>query len=366
MRRVGYDAQAFLSANGGTGKGAQLRTLLGPYAAQFTGFATEGKNYSELSLVQAGHRYQLWQAATLPSLLRRHGINLFLAPYNVAPPRLPHGIGLILVLHDLILLKEYRKSNLRNRLQDGYRRWLLGPSVRRAQVVLTVSQYTRDEILEEYPGTDVRVIPCTVTPAWFAPRPLANRAGHLLMVTSAAPHKNTEGALDAYMRYVQMSGSGARRLKVVGLSAHVDEYRARLRPQMRSFVDFLPYVSEQELRGLYQEAAALFFPSFIEGFGIPLLEAMATGTPVIAAGAASIPEVASDAGYYFDPKSVEEMASALSVVLGDSEEREKMAARGLRRAEDFHPEKVGLAVSDFWQEVADVTEANYSLTSRVT
>ncbi len=366
MRRVGYDAQAFLSANGGTGKGAQLRTLLGPYANQFTGFATEGKNYSELAVVQAGRRYQLWQVATLPLLLRRHAIDTFLAPYNVAPPRLPPNVKLLLVLHDLILLKQYRKTDLRSRLHDGYRRLRVAPSVRRAEIVLTVSEHTRGEILEQYPGTDVRVIPCTVSPAWFAPRALADRAGHLLMVTSAAPHKNSEGALEAYTRYVQMSGSSARPLEVVGLASHAEEYRARLLPEIRPLVHFRPYVAEDELRGLYQEAAALLFPSFVEGFGIPLLEAMSTGTPVIAARAASIPEVAAGAAYYFDPQNVDEMAHAIATVLGDGEQRERMAAEGLRRAEDFRPEKVGTRVVSFWQEVAGVTEATYSCPVHVT
>ncbi len=108
--KVGYDAQAFLSLNGGHGKGAQLRTLLGPFIERFIGFASTDPNHSGMPLIQEGaSSYTLWQQFSLPSSLRRHHIDLFLAPYNTAPFFLPRGIDLILVLHDTILMKGFRK-----------------------------------------------------------------------------------------------------------------------------------------------------------------------------------------------------------------------------------------------------------------
>jgi glycosyltransferase involved in cell wall biosynthesis len=356
MHKVGYDGQAFLTRNGGTGKGAQLRTLLGPFIHQFTGFASTDPNYGDLPLIQEGVAgYNLWQQISLPRSIRRHKIDVFLAPSNTAPLRIPRRTNLVLVLHDMIIMKDYRKAGSRERLLDQYRRRLIPASVARANIVLTVSEHARQEILKAFPKANVRVISCTVPLPWFAPRALAGRAGHILMVTSAAPHKNAAAAIEAYGLYAQRAGANARPLKIVGLSNHAEHYKSTMRGADASLMSFLPYINEEELRSLYQEAGALFFPSLDEGFGIPVLEAMATGTPVITARAASMPEVAGEAAYYFDPSNIEEMVSALEFVLSDSARCERMAEKGILQAQQFHPDRVGQKVVEFWSEVAQVT-----------
>ena len=356
MRRVGYDAQAFLSPNGGTGKGLQLRNLLGPYVDSFTGFASTGPNPSGMRLVQEGAAgYNLWQQFSLPGSLRRHRIELFLAPSNTAPLLLPRRTELILVLHDLILRKGFRKPDRKGRRMDAYRRWQIGPSVRRAGTVLTVSAHARAEILEAFPRADVQVIPCTIGEEWFRPRPLEGRAGYLLMVTSSAPHKNAPGAIEAYARYAQGAGESARPLRIVGMAKEAGAYQAMLRSYgVAGLVSFLPFVTEAQLLELYLGAGALLFPSFAEGFGIPMLEAMATGTPVIASSATSLPEVGGAAACYFDPLSMEEAVAALERVLGDDALREAMAQKGIERARVYHPEVVGRQVVAFWERVAAV------------
>lgn len=357
MLRVGYDAQAFLSPNGGTGKGAQLRTLIGPFIDRFVGFASTDPNPTGMPLVQEGRPgHTLWQEFSLPGSLRRHEIDVFLAPYNVASFYLPRRVELILVLHDMILLKKFAKPDLRGRLLGIYRRWQIPASIRRASIVLTVSEHARSEILAAFPRAKVRVISCTVSQAWFDPRPLDRRVGYLLMVTSSAPHKNAAGALEAYAKYAKQTGSSARPLKVVGLSQQAGTYHERLQQLgVAPLITFMPYLSERELISLYQDAAALVFPSFAEGFGIPMLEAMATGTPVIASRATSLPEVGGDAAYYFDPNNVNDMAAALETVLTDDGLRERMAAKGLDRAEFYRPEVIGRQVMEFWEEVAGIT-----------
>ena len=357
MRRVGYDGQAFLTRNGGTGKGAQLRTLLGPFIRQFTGFASTDPNFGDIPLIQEGLAgYNLWQQISLPRSLRRHNVDVFLASSNTAPLRLPPKIELILVLHDMIIMKGYQKPETRAWLLDGYRRRLIPASVARAEVVLTVSEYARQEILQVFPKASVRVISCTVPQPWFSSRALAGRAGHILMVTSSAPHKNAGAAIDAYVLYARKAGSGARPLKIVGLANHAYRYKLELREAgLESLVTFLPFINEEQLRSVYQEAGALFFPSLDEGFGIPVLEAMATGTPVLTSRVASMPEVGGEAACYFDPFSVEDMASALERVLSDVALCEQMAHEGLRQAQRFHPDLVGQKVTQFWKEIANVT-----------
>jgi glycosyltransferase involved in cell wall biosynthesis len=356
MLKVGYDAQAFLSPNGGTGKGLQLRNLLGPFLDQFLGFASTAPNPSGLPLVQEGaSRYHVWQQLSLPASLRRHHIDLFLAPYNTAPRFLPARVQLVLVLHDLILMKDFQKPSARGRWMDQYRRRLIAPAVARSSTVLTVSEHARSEILEAFPRAQVRVIPCTLPSDWFRPDPLLGREDYLLLVTSSAPHKNAARALEAYARYAHHAGSSARPLKVVGLSREADTYAGKVADLgISSLVGFLPFVTEQELKALYRGAAASLLPSLAEGFGIPLLESMATGTPVIAARAASLPEVGGDAAHYFHPMDVEEMARALSTVLHDQQRRAVMASKGWVQAQRYHPDSVGQMVKTFWSEIAGV------------
>jgi glycosyltransferase involved in cell wall biosynthesis len=305
----------------------------------------------------------MWQQISLPGSLRRHKIDLFLASSNTAPVRLPRETELVLVLHDMIIMKEYQKLETRARLLDSYRRLLIPASVARAEIVLTVSEHARQEILGAFPEANVRVISCTVRPPWFSPRPLTGRAGHILMVTSSAPHKNARAAIDAYGLYARRAGSNARPLKIVGLANHAHRYSPELQASgLASLVDFLPFINEEQLRSMYQQAGALFFPSLDEGFGIPVLEAMATGTPVLTSRAASMPEVAGEAAYYFDPSSVDDMASSLERVLSDGALCEGMALKGLRQAQSFHPDRIQQKVTQLWKEIANVTSAEVTST----
>jgi glycosyltransferase involved in cell wall biosynthesis len=116
-------------------------------------------------------------------------------------------------------------------------------------------------------------------------------------------------------------------------------------------VEFLPYVSDENMRRLYGEADVLLMPSLAEGFGIPVVEAMASGVPVAASRATSLPEVGGDAAQYFDPHSVEEMASVLQRVLEDYGLRRQMAERGRIKARQFHPDTVRAGVEALWDEI---------------
>src|SRR5271163_1572880 len=139
MLRIGYDAQAFLSSNGGLGKGRQLRNLLGRHIENFAGFASTAPNHSGMKFIQEGaYRHRVWQQVSLPNSLRRHKIDLFLAPENTAPFFLPSSVRLILVLHDMIMLQGFQQRGLKPRLMDSYLRRQIGPSVSRAELILTV------------------------------------------------------------------------------------------------------------------------------------------------------------------------------------------------------------------------------------
>jgi glycosyltransferase involved in cell wall biosynthesis len=356
--RIAYDAQAFLSANGGTGKGVQLRNLLGPYSDRFVGFATKGRNHSDRPLIQGGlSRYQIWQQISLPYLLHKWGADFFLAPYNTAPLLLPKRTRLILVLHDLILLERFDVPSFRRRVNNEYRRFLIPKAVSRAHTVLTVSSYSKQRITERFPFARVEVIPCSIPQSWFVEgkvRSLDERENCILAVTGDVPHKNPNGALEGYAAYVaKLDRATAPSLRLVGLSDAAAVFRRRAQAlQIGDLVHIEPYLSENQLQDLYRRSRAVLVPSLMEGFGIPVLEAMASGTPVIASDATSLPEVGGQAAAYFDPTDAGAMAAALKQVLGDRDMQQKMMDQGLTQAKQFHPGTVGLQVQAFWDALS--------------
>jgi len=363
--RVGYDAQAFLAPGGGSGgKGVQLRNLLGRHADRFTGFASTGKNYSDLPLVQKGFSgYRLWQQLSLPRLLRETKTEVFLAPYNTAPLLIPSKTKLVLVLHDTIRLEKFPDTGLRRRLRDDYQRFmydrfLIRRAVSRADIILTVSEYSRREVLSYFPHAQVDVIPCSIHASWFDERalvPPSRRADYLLMVINPAPHKNLDRALEAYAQYAAAKPAELMKLRIVGMSGMEDRYRETFASLgVKDLITLEPFVSNEELQSLYRNARAVLMPSLMEGFGIPVLEAMSVGTPVISSNAASLPEVGGAAAYYFDPKSVDDMAAAIGKVLDNAGLREIMFASSIAQASNYHPSTVQARVDAFWSRIAHV------------
>jgi glycosyltransferase involved in cell wall biosynthesis len=352
--RVAYDAQAFLSKNGGTGKGVQLKNLIGPYSESFVGFATSGRSYSNWPLIQGGiSKYQLWQQLSLPGLLRKWGADYFLAPYNTAPLILPKRTRLILVLHDLILLEPFPVANLRQRVNDTYRRFLIPKAVARAHTILTVSSYTKQQIIKRFRFARVKVISCSIAQSWFVNEgggTIGERENQVLVITSSAPHKNADRAIKGYAAFVAKSDrSRVPRLRVVGLADCAESYRKLASAHcIGDLVTFEPYLTEGQLQDLYRRSRAVLVPSLMEGFGIPVLEAMASGTPVIASNSTSLPEVGGPAAAYFDPTDIRQMAEMLQQVLGDQHRQQHMIELGFTQAKQFHPDLVRREVQAFW------------------
>jgi glycosyltransferase involved in cell wall biosynthesis len=356
--RVAYDAQAFLSPNGGLGKGVQLRNLLGPYADTFGGFATKGHNYSNQAVIQGGiSRYNLWQQISLPYRLRKWRPDVFLAPYNTAPLLIPRQTKLILVLHDLIIMERFEAPDLRRSITDKCCRFLIPKAVSRAHIVLTVSSHSRRKILQRFPSARVRVIPCSIGRSWFVGREalrIDKRENCVLLVTGNVPHKNPHGALEGYAAFVaQSERSTVPHLRLVGVSDSAQEFRRRCDALgIGDLVHIEPFLNEGQLQEVYRRSRAVLVPSLMEGFGLPVLEAMASGTPVIASDAASLPEVGGPAAVYFNPSGAAAIAATLKQVLEDPDRQQRMIELGLAQANKFHPEVVGRQIQAFWDELA--------------
>jgi glycosyltransferase involved in cell wall biosynthesis len=160
----------------------------------------------------------------------------------------------------------------------------------------------------------------------------------VLSVSAKRPHKNLERLFAAIERVDA----------VLLVTGYATPFETELRQKAGKRVRVAGWVSDEALAGLYDLSTCLAFPSLAEGFGLPVLEAMRRGLPVVCSNASSLPEVAGDAAIYFDPTDTEAMASALQHVLSDAELRARLTAAGRRQAERFS-----------WEATARATLASY-------
>jgi glycosyltransferase involved in cell wall biosynthesis len=297
----------------------------------------------------------LWHQTALPLAIRRNGIDAFYSPVTegmVAPP-----VPQVVTVHDLLPLRFPEVyPRLRYYWQHVVPR-ILGASA----AIIADSETTAADLRNRFPS--VRA-PISVVPLWHAddvffpredPEVAAVRRRHdleryLLAVGETRPYKNIRRLIEAFA----MLDHPDLTLVVVGRISPRDpgivEVPERLGVAER--VQFLSGVPDEDLAHLYSGCEAFVFPSLYEGFGLPPLEAMACGAPVVAANATAIPGVCGDAALYFDPTSVEAMASAIDSVLRDAEMRSRLVCAGRRRAATFGRERAVRKIAEVMHAVA--------------
>ncbi len=287
-----------------------------------------------------------------PRLLRVDGARLLHVQY-VAPPRAPCAV--VVTVHDVSYKHFPEFFSPRVRLITGL---LVGPSIRRAARVLTLSECSRQDILRFYGVPPERVV---VTPAagpQYWPQSAAEigrvRAAYdlperyVLAVGNVQPRKNLPRLITAF--HTIAAEVPDVQLVLVGRSAwRGSEVEATVeRLGLAGRVRFTGYVPDADLPALYSGAACFCYPSLYEGFGLPPLEAMACGTPTITSNVSSLPEVVGDAALLVDPTSVPDLTAALRRLLTDPAAQATYRARGLVQADRFS-----------WDRTARETRAVY-------
>lgn len=251
------------------------------------------------------------------------------------------GTPAVVVVHDLIHFRLPQYFPLAKRVAASA---VLARAVRQSEAVVVLAGATRRDLLERHPsaGPRLHVIPNGVSgdlasgeaSATVGGRPVESLRPFLLCVGNRKPHKNFRTAVEVLARLREQEP--ALRLVVVGQGFEGDGVRERARALgVADAVVELIQVSDAELLGLYRAAEVLLFPSLYEGFGLPLLEAMAVGLPVVASDRASIPEVVGDAGIVVGAEDAEGMAAAVARVRGDAALRARLVEAGRRRAAEL-------------------------------
>jgi glycosyltransferase involved in cell wall biosynthesis len=300
----------------------------------------------------------VWMQLVLPRILRDVRPDLVHFTNYLAP--LAGRVPYLVSFHDMSLSLLPQYHTLKKRVLTSS---LIPAVARGARMILTPSESTRRDVvrlLRVDPGR-VRVIPYAAGPS-FRPVPLAPerleaahgiRTPYFLYVGTLEPRKNLARALRAF---ASVAGAlpGCRFVIVGQRGWRYDEVlRAAAHPALRGRVELLGYVTEDSLPELYAHALALVYPSLYEGFGLPVVEAMACGTPVLTSRSSSLAEIAEGAALLVDPTDEKALADALHALATDEGLRNRLRAQGLERARAFSWERTGRETVAAYQEVYD-------------
>jgi glycosyltransferase involved in cell wall biosynthesis len=301
-----------------------------------------------------------WTTVGLPRAAAAAGVDVIHSPAYTTPPW--SAIPRVVTIHDV---SYERHPEWYPYQRDGLRRAFYRIGARAAAYVLTDSEFSAQEIMAAYaiPRERITVAPLGVSDrfsmsASSGELPAGISRPFLLHVGDLHERRNLHIVVEAMLDLKARDQLSPVTLVLAGVDRGLgDRLRARLQNDAPELVVCLDEVSDAQLVTLYRQAVALVYPSRYEGFGLPVLEAMACGTPVIASTAASIPEVLGDAGILVDPDDLQGWASAIYAILDRLELREKMRMAGLLRAKTFTWARTATITLDVYRRAAGRREA---------
>jgi glycosyltransferase involved in cell wall biosynthesis len=288
--------------------------------------------------------YSISEQIRIPACLTRERADLLHEPHYVLPAATP--CRSVVTIHDCIhlMFPQY----LPNRLAYVYAKGVMWTATRKATRILTVSEASKRDILRffDIPPEKVLVIYNAIDARFLGPADhermdLVRQRYQLdhpfvLYVGNIKRHKNVERLIDAFGR-ARVGGPDDLRLIIIGdeISKHPALRQAVHKHRLDKHVRFLGFQPHETLAAFYRLARAFVFPSLYEGFGLPPLEAMACGTPVVTSNVSSLPEVAGDAALLVDPYDADAIADGIRRAVTDESLRADLIARGLARARTF-------------------------------
>ncbi len=307
---------------------------------------SETKNFHIVEV--PGGNYVFWEQIMLPIYARKYGIDVLHCTSNTAPIFLT--VPLILTLHDVIFMEKTVGKNTSTNYQkfgNLYRKWLVPKIVRKCQHIITISEVEKANIIRVlglqmnqitvvHNGVSGRfgIKPNTET-INQTKRELNVEGDFFLFLGNVEPRKNVTNTVKAFVAFaevnthVQLVITGLKPTFVSDILTEIGKISF-----LNRFV--LPgFVTENVLLALYAEAKVFLYPSFREGFGLPILEAMAFGTPVVTSNISAMPEVAGDAAFLVDPYSVEEITTGMTVAYENDKLRQQKINSGFLRPSMF-------------------------------
>lgn len=299
---------------------------------------------------ESGQKSILWQQFALPKLLQHNHPNLFWSPRHHLPLRGCNNIPMVLTIHDLVYRKAPKTMRFSRFLIEKF---LLAKSVKHADHIIAVSEATKKDLISELKVSAEKI---TVIHSGYIKPVLENRAHfpnlnkpYILFLGTLEPRKNLERLLAAYLQLPQ----ALQETYDLVLAGGPGWKSKSLLHKIHSLpnVHYLGPVSDVEIFSLFKNAACFAFPSLYEGFGLPILEAMSMGTPVLTSNDPACREVAGDAAVFVDPLSVEHIRVGLKTLLEDKILQTDLRERGFKNMQRFSWDKAAKEHLKVFQQV---------------
>lgn len=300
----------------------------------------------------------------LPLAARNEKLDILHCTGNTTP--IFSSVPIVQTLHDIIFMDPIPTTDsLYQRFGNYYRRFIVPIVTRKSQAVITVSEYEKKRIVERLaiPEKNIHVIHNGINTRFQKNKDESALENflrkyklpkkYILFIGNNSHRKNPERVLEAYTKYCQKKGSDALALVTPGLSREfINRYltRADLSSIQANF--YTPgYIESNDLPLLYSGSTLFLFPSLSEGFGMPVLEAMACGVPVITSNTSSLPEIAADAAKLINPTDTNALTQAMEELLEDKSLLVELSERGLRQAEKFRWSTVAEKTMEIYERV---------------
>lgn len=320
-----------------------------------SGCIPPAKNFEIITV--GGQTYLDWEQVHLPHAIKRTGVELMHFTSNTAPTRI--SVPKIITLHDVIFMEKipFKGTNYQ-KLGWAYRRWVVPRVIESCARVITVSHYEKAQILTKFPQLKHKLIVVhngvsanfqELKKAEYQPlHEKVKPKQFLFFLGNEAPKKNMRNVLLGYAKYVKNNQAALPLVIAETIPKQLRDWLIKLDLQWLTEHIVLPcYIPNHQIKQWYNQAAAFLYPSLRESFGLPILEAMACGTPVITSTTSAIPEVAGDAALLIDPHQPSEIAGAIHRVTHQIDLANDLRQRGLENSRQFtwenHAQQVQMA-----------------------
>lgn len=294
-----------------------------------------------------GRTYFDWEQYSLPKAIKEEKIDFLHSTCNTSAIRL--SVPLLLTLHDIYYLEHMNfKGTAYQNFGNLYRRFIVPKIAKKSRFIITVSDYER-QVISDYlkiPSEKIKVVYNAVNSRFNHQYPASEvekiRAKYalpesfILHLGNTAPQKNSVSVINAYVQYCRTASSPLP-IVILDYPDHkiIEQLKAGKNEDLLEHFRFPGFIASEEMPLIYNAASLFLYPSLRESFGLPILEAMASGAPVITSRAAAMPEVAGDAALLVNPLNVEDISINIKKVLEDPVLQSELAGKGLERAKRF-------------------------------
>ncbi|RTL50026.1 MAG: glycosyltransferase [Sphingobacteriales bacterium] len=304
--------------------------------------------------------FKYWYDVKVPLVLRKFAPDVLVQPYGFAS--LTTKIPQLLVVHDLAF-KHHPSFIPKHHLY--YYRYFTPRFLKKVQSIVTVSDFSKEDIAQHYPFAAAKTtVVYNAAKSGFQPLPFearqaiktqyANGCEYFLFVGGIHPRKNLLNLLKAFTIFKKWQKSNMKLLVAGRLAWQYNDIMEKLDSyKHRDDVVLLDYVSDAVLQPIMAAAYALIYPSFFEGFGVPVIEAMQSGTPVICSNTGSLPEIAGHAALLAAPDDVEELAQQMQLIYKDEIKRNQLIEAGKQHSKKFNWDD---SANRFWQAIQQLAK----------